>query len=81
MRNQVLSHWLRTFGGVPDRYRAEDLVGVAEIAKRLGVGTSVVHDWQRRHEEFPSPIVRLKMGFLWTWPDVQAWARSTGRCP
>jgi hypothetical protein len=39
----------------PRRFTADELVGVAEIAKRLGVGTSIVHDdWRRRHDTFPS---------------------------
>lgn len=61
------------------RYAPDELVGVAEIAERLGVGTSVVHDWRRRHGAFPEPILRLHMGLLWAWHDVAAWARATGR--
>lgn len=58
---------------------AEELVGVAEIAERLGRTTSLVHDWRRRYESFPDPVAELRMGFVWAWPDVKAWARSTGR--
>jgi len=61
------------------RFTAEDLVGVAEIAERLGVGTSVVHDWRRRHADFPAPVVQLRMGLIWAWADVETWARSTSR--
>lgn len=61
------------------RYAAEDFVGVAEIAERLGVGTSVVHDWRRRHSDFPAPVLRLRMGLLWVWTDVARWARESGR--
>ena len=57
----------------------EEIVGAAEIADRLGVGTSVVHDWRRRHPEFPQPILRLSMGLAWYWPAVKAWAEATGR--
>ncbi len=57
----------------------EDIVGASEIAERLGVSSSVVHDWQRRYDEFPSPVIRLRMGLLWLWNDVETWARSTGR--
>jgi predicted DNA-binding transcriptional regulator AlpA len=63
------------------RYHADDLVGVAEIANRLGLGTSVVHSWRRRHRDFPKPIVHLHMGLVWSWEDVEEWARSTGRVP
>jgi hypothetical protein len=66
---------------VTSRYAAKDLVGVAEIAERLGVGTSVVHDWRRRHADFPEPVLRLRMGLIWAWKDVEAWARRTGRLP
>ena len=57
----------------------DNLVGVAEIADRLDVGTSVVHDWGRRYPEFPKPAKRLRMGLVWNWPDVERWAKSTGR--
>lgn len=57
----------------------DDIVGASEIADRLGVSSSVVHDWQRRYEEFPDPIRRLRMGLVWAWPQIEAWARETGR--
>ena len=58
----------------------DELVGAAEIAERLGVGKStVVHDWRRRHADFPAPVSELSMGLLWYWPDVEAWARTTKR--
>jgi len=60
----------------------EQLVGAAEIAARLGVGKStVVHDWRRRHPDFPKPVAHLKTALIWDWPDVEAWARATGRLP
>jgi len=61
------------------RYDTSSLVGVAEIAERLGVGTSVVHDWRRRHSDFPQPVLQLRMGLIWAWPDVRRWAIKTGR--
>jgi predicted DNA-binding transcriptional regulator AlpA len=58
----------------------DQLVGAAEIADRLGLGRgSVVHDWRRRHPDFPAPVATLSMGLVWVWPDVEAWARRTGR--
>jgi hypothetical protein len=57
-----------------------ELVGAAEIARRLGAGrTSVVHDWRRRHDDFPAPLTTLSMGHVWAWPDIETWARATGR--
>lgn len=59
---------------------ADELVGAAEIARRLGVKKgSVVSDWRQRHPDFPPPVARLAMGHVWVWSDVAAWARRTGR--
>ena len=57
------------------------LVGTTEIATRLGVKRpQVVHDWRRRHADFPAPIATVTGNVLvWNWPDVEAWARRTGR--
>ncbi len=61
-------------------YDTGQLVGAAEIAERLGLASpSVVRDWRRRHPDFPTPVLQLKMGSIWHWPAVEAWARSTGR--
>lgn len=58
----------------------KDLVGAREIADRLGIrSASVVHDWRRRHPEFPAPVARLGAGNIWLWSEVAAWARRTGR--
>jgi len=57
-----------------------DLVGAAEIADRLGIArTQTVHNWRHRHQDFPQPFVRLEAGLVWYWPDVERWARKTGR--
>jgi predicted DNA-binding transcriptional regulator AlpA len=58
----------------------EDLVGAHEIAQRLGVARpQVVHEWRRRHADFPEPVAKLKTALIWDWRDVEAWARKTGR--
>ena len=59
---------------------ADDLVGAAEIAERLGLAqVQTVHTWRRRHPDFPEPVARLKQALIWSWPDVDTWARTTGR--
>jgi chromosome partitioning protein len=59
-----------------------DLVGAAEIAERLGLSHAPsVHAWRRRYEDFPEPVAELRMGLIWAWKDVEAWARRTGRLP
>lgn len=58
----------------------EDLVGAPDIAARLDLANpSLVHDWRRRHPDFPDPIARLGNISVWAWPDIEAWARRTGR--
>lgn len=59
----------------------EDLVGVTEIAKWLGVHRDTVHAWKRRHDGFPSPIAELEQVLVWNWTDVERWAKATGRLP
>lgn len=59
---------------------ADHLVGAAEIAARLGVKRpQVVHDWRRRYEDFPEPVAVLRQAMVWSWPDVERWAKRTGR--
>ena len=79
--SQGLQLWAgRTVGAVGEPVEVDDLVGAAEIAERLGLASSsVVRDWRRRYADFPSPVLTLRMGPVWHWPDVAAWATETGR--
>jgi hypothetical protein len=62
------------------RLDVDQLVGTAEIAERLGLAhPETVHDWRRRHPEFPAPVARLRIGYIWYWPEVERWAVATGR--
>lgn len=64
------------------RVAVDQLVGAAEIAERLGVKHSeTVHAWRRRYDDFPDPIAVLKQAMVWNWPDVERWAKATGRLP
>jgi hypothetical protein len=57
-----------------------ELVGAPEIAERLGLARpQVVHNWRYRHEDFPAPLVELRQGNVWYWPDVVEWLRRSGR--
>jgi predicted DNA-binding transcriptional regulator AlpA len=57
-----------------------DLVGAAEVAERLGLAhPQTVHTLRRRDPSFPEPVAALKRALVWNWPDVESWARSTGR--
>jgi hypothetical protein len=62
------------------RVDVDQLVGAWEIADRLSVARpQVVHEWRRRHDDFPEPVVELRQVLIWHWPDVEKWAESTGR--
>lgn len=64
------------------RLDADHLVGAAEIASRLGAKRhNVVHDWRRRYPDFPEPVANLRQAMVWYWPDVERWAKATGRLP
>lgn len=70
-------------GDVGRKVDVDELVGAAEIARRLKVsGREVVNAWRRRDNRgnpFPEPVAELEMGNVWAWADVEAWARRTGR--
>lgn len=57
----------------------DQLVGAAEIGDRLGAQARTVHQWHKRYDDFPEPVARLRQAMVWAWPDVERWARSTGR--
>ena len=63
------------------RVKPENLVGVSEIATRLGCSVTVVHSWRRRDLDFPEPLAELRMGLVWDWPEVASWAQRTNRLP
>ncbi len=52
-----------------------DIVGMNEIADRLGVGYHRVRRWNERHEatRCPRPIARLKTGPVWDMNDWLGW--------
>lgn len=58
----------------------QQLVDAEEIATRLDLSHyQNVHTWARRHDRFPKPVIDRDRARLWYWPDVEAWAISTGR--
>lgn len=62
------------------KVNVNDLVGAAEIADRLGLAhVESVHTLRRRHDDFPEPVTKLRQAMVWAWPDVEDWARKTGR--
>jgi hypothetical protein len=47
--------------------------------ERVDLQEELIHDWRRRYPDFPKPVARLAIGYVWAWPDVEHWARKTGR--
>jgi len=63
-----------------EKIHPSELVGAHEIAERLGVAfPQLIHEWKKRHKDFPKPIAILSMGNIWNWKEVEAWARKTKR--
>lgn len=59
----------------------DDLVGSAEIARRLGAKRyNLINDWIRRYPDFPEPVAVIGITKIWLWADVAAWhaARADG---
>lgn len=62
------------------------LVGSNEIAQRLGFRhPQTVHHYKNQDPTFPKPILAVggtRIGtHIWYWPEVERWARRTGRLP
>jgi len=67
----------------------QDLVGIPELAVRLGVPARNIHRWRDRHKQhpphrhpwqpFPDPVMNISGRPVWQWADVKRWARETGR--
>ena len=58
----------------------DDLVSAEEIADKFNLShVQQVSTWARRHADFPKPIKKLQRVQIWHWPDVEAWAKATGR--
>lgn len=57
---------------------AEELVGVAETARRLGLTSERIRQLARAGQ-LPPPAGRLGRQDVWRWRDVAVWAAATGR--
>lgn len=56
-----------------------DLVSVTEIAQRADTTPGTVHQWRRRHADFPAALATLAVGPVWHWPDVETWLAKPRR--
>jgi hypothetical protein len=67
------------------RVDVDDLVSPADIAERMKLAggkaaqAKVIHEWRYRDLGFPEPVATVGKIKVWAWPDVEKWARATGR--
>ncbi len=66
------------------RVDVDQLVVARTIAERLGFKrVQLVHYYYRSDDTFPRPVFTVSEGvggaLVWYWPDVERWARRTGR--
>jgi predicted DNA-binding transcriptional regulator AlpA len=54
----------------------EELLGLSDIARLLGVGMRTAQKYVAR-DDFPEPIGRIAAGRVWLRADVQRWAKET----
>ena len=62
--------------------RSEDLIDAQGVADLLGLAQrNTISAYQRRYPDMPRPVVNLgeKRTRLWLRPEIEAWARRTGR--
>ncbi len=64
----------------------DQLVGSNEVAQRLGWRhPQYIHHVRGADPSFPEPVATIGgphlKTFVWYWPDVERWARKTGRLP
>lgn len=53
-----------------------DLMGVGEVAERLGVSRQRVDQLTREHADFPEPVEHLRSGRVWKKAAIEAWIAS-----
>lgn len=58
--------------------REPDLVGLSDIAKRLGVQYRTAVMWRRR-KLLPEPLKVVARTAVWDWYEIERWAIETGR--
>ncbi len=64
------------------RINSEDLIDSQMVAELLGLShRSTVTSYLKRYPDMPRPVIEFGKGRvrLWLRPDVEKWARGTGR--
>lgn len=55
------------------------VIAMAELIAMLGLSRTWVARLVKEDPAFPTPYARLRMGTLWRYEDVAAWATAGGR--
>jgi hypothetical protein len=64
------------------RVNTEELVDAATVARILGLShRNTVSSYLKRYPDMPRPVIDLgpRQARLWLRPEIEAWARRTGR--
>lgn len=56
------------------------VVGINEIARRLGFSRRTVNHWRQQHL-MPDPPWHINGGPVWHIAQIEAWVQMTGRRP
>ena len=59
---------------------AAEPVGLSDIARRLGVAQQTAKQWKLRGL-LPEPKWTVGGRPAWDWPQIEKWAKKTGRAP
>jgi predicted DNA-binding transcriptional regulator AlpA len=52
-----------------------EILGMGELARRLGISKNLVAQWMRR-AKLPEPDWRLEMGPVWRASTIDAWEQT-----
>jgi hypothetical protein len=59
-------------------FALDELVTAADIGRRFGITRERARQLSAK-QGFPPPLGRIGNYQVWRWPDVEQWARVTGR--
>src|ERR1041385_7123144 len=56
--------------------KAENLVGIGEIAEIAATTKQAVSNWRQRYPSFPPPVTELQSGPVWNKEAIEAWLQA-----
>ena len=61
------------------KVRADELVGINEVAQMAGVSRQAVANWRVRASSFPAPVAQLASGPIFLRANIRAWLKRNKR--